>query len=118
MPRELSVQGHGRGTVLVGHGPPVGELRPQLVDSLGAITELSWEALARDERVEQITAPNPVTFGELVLSERFFLDFTGRIRLPDALASRAGETFRFEGRASDFGPNEVSAGGVQARSGF
>jgi hypothetical protein len=86
---------------------------PLLIDESDVETELEWDTLALEERVENITAPNPLTFGELILSQRFFLDFQGRIVLPESLINQVGAVYTFTLRGYDSGRNVVTLPGVK-----
>ena len=59
----------------------------------------------RENRLEQILVANKDSFGSVVAAERFYSDYSGRIRIPDEMQSRAGETFDFLLRATDNGIN-------------
>ena len=49
--------------------------------------------------------PNPATFGTVVVAERFYVDYVGRVRIPESFLDRVGETFRFRVAAEDLGVN-------------
>jgi len=74
--------------------------------------ELEWEIFTRSDRIEQIRVDNPDSFGTVVAAERFFSDYSGRIRLPVELQDRAGESFDFVVRAADRGINESDSNSV------
>ncbi|NQZ12561.1 MAG: hypothetical protein HRT35_35860, partial [Algicola sp.] len=61
--------------------------------------------LIRDDRVETLTIDDPVTVGEVVVGERFYTDFQGRILLPASYVEHTGKTFKFILRANDYGIN-------------
>ena len=78
---------------------------PVLIDKDGVETELEWDVLSRDNRLESLTIPDPVTIGEVIVGERYYSDFSGKVALPTSFLERAGEVFKFVLRASDKGVN-------------
>ncbi|RFA32307.1 hypothetical protein CAL65_20005 [Alkalilimnicola ehrlichii] len=91
----------------------VDDIQAVLTDADGHEEILEWEVLSRNDRVERVTIPNPETFGELIVGERFFTDFKGRIQLPRRYLDHAGEQYRFSLRSRDYGHNEVTTAAVQ-----
>jgi hypothetical protein len=69
----------------------------------GEELELDWEVFTRNDRLEQIRVDNTDSFGSVVAAERFYVDYEGRIRLPENLIDRAGEEFEFVVRVRDNG---------------
>ena len=79
--------------------------RAVFTDGAGEDTVIDWETFSRTDRLEQITVPNPGTFGSVIVAERFYMDYRGRVRIPTEFLDRAGETFRFRVAADDRGIN-------------
>ncbi|HED40633.1 MAG TPA: hypothetical protein ENJ13_09420, partial [Chromatiales bacterium] len=86
---------------------------PILIDSNGNETTLDWEVFSKTDHVEVNTAPNPQSFGELVVGEKFFTDFEGDFILPTSYFNNIGETFNLILRGSDFGINSVDTAVVK-----
>ena len=76
-------------------------------------TELPWEVFTKKDRVEQQTAPNPLSFGELIVGERFFTEFSGQATLPATYFDHVGEVYELFLRASDHGVNSVDTPAVK-----
>jgi len=91
----------------------IGTIIPVLIDSYGTETVLEWQALSRDDRVKQVSIPNPTTFGEIVVAERFKVDFSGRIKLPLSFLPEAGKAYTFKLRVNDFGINSSETSGIK-----
>ncbi len=87
-------------------------VQPVLVDDEGVETILSWESFARDDRVESIRVPNPLTFGSMIAAQRFYLDFTARLKLPESYVDQTGKTFTFKLRTKDRGINVTDTPGI------
>jgi len=87
-------------------------LTPILVKGSEEI-QLSWEVLTREDRLEQIRVANTDSFGSVVAAERFYSDYSGRIRIPEEMLARAGETFDFQLRAADNGINTSESNSIK-----
>ncbi|MGD8914399.1 MAG: Ig-like domain-containing protein, partial [Candidatus Thiodiazotropha sp.] len=85
---------------------------PVLVDDEGVETILAWQVFSRSDRVESLTVPNPLSFGTLIVGERFYTDFNGRIEIPQSFLAQAGETYQFKLRAVDLGINTTDTPSV------
>ncbi|WP_420450189.1 Ig-like domain-containing protein [Ilumatobacter sp.] len=90
----------------------VREIEAILVDADGAEQMLDWRFFAREDEEIRITAPNPDTFGSVLVATRHATDFSGEIELPRAMIERAGERFTLVVRASDHGVNATDTPGV------
>ena len=80
---------------------------PVLVDEQGAETVLEWQVFSRSNQVKNVTVPNPITFGTLIVGSRFYTHFQGRINIPKSYMAKIGQTFKLKLRAADFGVNRV-----------
>lgn len=76
-----------------------------LVDELGDETILPWKTFSRNNKVESVTIPNPLSFGTLIAGTRFYTDFKGSILIPLEYLAHAGKTFKFKLRSKDRGYN-------------
>ncbi|NOY70552.1 MAG: hypothetical protein GXP53_13885, partial [Deltaproteobacteria bacterium] len=79
---------------------------PLLIDSENNETILPWAFFSRKDRVEELTAPNPDSFGAVMAGRHFFLDFSGGIQLPASFLEKAGQVFSLVFVARDYGYNE------------
>jgi len=87
----------------------VAEIEPVFVDGDGVETVLEWEVLSRNDRLERIQVSNSGSFGSVIAAERFFSDYSGRIRIPGSFIDRAGEAFDLKMRAKDLGINTTDS---------
>ncbi|MEE8058698.1 MAG: hypothetical protein V3T17_12830 [Pseudomonadales bacterium] len=87
-------------------------IEPYLIDANGLKIPLLWEVFTRNDRVVQIQVPNPSSFGTALVAERFFVDVSGRVRIPESLLSRAGEQLTLYFSASDKGINTKISDGI------
>src|SRR5690606_25133658 len=87
-------------------------IEPVLVDAAGTELSLDWETFVRTDRIETIEAPNPDGFGSVIVAQRAYTDFEGRVRLPEDLAAYAGKTLHFGMRAGDHGINSSDSNRV------
>ena len=104
MPGErFNISGQGEDNYFLGNIVPV------LVAPDGAETILQWEGGGpqKVDRVETETAPNPISFGELLVGERFYTDFEGTVILPVFFFDHVNETWQLKLQGSDYGPNIV-----------
>ncbi|HEY3486566.1 MAG TPA: Ig-like domain-containing protein, partial [Gammaproteobacteria bacterium] len=93
----------------------IAQIDPVLVNANGDVLPISWETFARKDRLEQRTIPNPITFGTLIVGERFHTQFNAQIRLLDSFTSLAGQTLRFSLRAKDHGINTFETPQIEIR---
>ncbi|NOX26701.1 MAG: hypothetical protein GXP21_00660, partial [Gammaproteobacteria bacterium] len=91
----------------------INTITPILIDNEGNEAVFEWEVFGRTDRIERITAPNPSSFGNSLIAERFFVDFDGRIRVPISFLDRAGEVFDFIIRVEDNGINRGETDPIQ-----
>jgi len=89
------------------------DIAPVLVSASGEELPLTWETFKRTDRVETIKAPNPDGFGSVIVAQRAYTDFEGRLRLPGSFSERAGEVLQFGVRASDYGINRADSNRIQ-----
>lgn len=87
----------------------IDELMPVLIAEGGEEIALSWENLIREDRIESIEIPDPITVGKIIVAERFYTNFEGKVVVDESLIARTGETFRFLIRAADKGINETDS---------
>ncbi|MCJ8273789.1 MAG: Ig-like domain-containing protein, partial [Psychrosphaera sp.] len=83
----------------------INQIEAYLIDQDDVQTLLEFQVLARDDRLETLTIPDPTTLGEVIIGERYYSDFSGSIRISQDYINRMGETFKLVFKASDNGVN-------------
>ncbi|HMI94539.1 MAG TPA: hypothetical protein VK509_24365, partial [Polyangiales bacterium] len=82
-----------------------------LIDANGE-TIVPFSDFSRNDHVESLSVPNPSSFGGVIVGQRFFSDFKGRIKLPASFADRVGQTVQLQLRTRDYGYNSAESGKV------
>lgn len=83
----------------------IDRIHPVVILPSGEEQRLEWAVLSRDDRVESITAPNPLSFGEFIVSRRFYTDFEGFVKLPESLYRAEDIQYQLFFRTQDLGVN-------------
>ncbi|MBF0398160.1 MAG: hypothetical protein HQK78_15385, partial [Desulfobacterales bacterium] len=96
----FNVKGNGEDNVYIN------DIIPVIIDDKGIETDLSWAVISRNDKMETITAPNPNSFGGVIVGQRFHTTFDGRIKLPLSYFKSVGQSFKFLLKAKDNGVNE------------
>ena len=88
-------------------------IKAYLIDANGTRIDLDWEIFSRKNRVETIQQPNPGTLGAIIVGQRFYTDFEGRLRLPlSFITDYPGQTLKLHLVAADKGINETATEGL------
>src|SRR5690606_13238518 len=93
----------------------IGELAAYFVDEQGQEIRVDWEVLGRKDRLEQVRVANQNTIGSIVAAERFFTDYSARVRIPTGFVDYTGQSLTFKVRASDHGINSSDSPSIQVR---
>ncbi|KPA12609.1 Cell surface receptor IPT/TIG domain protein, partial [Candidatus Magnetomorum sp. HK-1] len=93
----FEIKGKGEDNICIQHVQAV------LVNSSNERFPLPWFSYAANESTKSITIPNPNSFGTVLVGQRFYMDFSGRISIPESWTEYAGEPFQIMVSVSDYG---------------
>ncbi|MES0328548.1 MAG: hypothetical protein ABUK13_10215, partial [Gammaproteobacteria bacterium] len=90
----------------------INTITPVLVDDQGFETMLDWEVFVRNDKQQDVTVPNPLSFGELIVAQIFKTDFNGSFRIPESFSANSGKTYKLLLRAADNGINTEDSNSI------
>ena len=90
----------------------VNNIEAVLIDATGVERQLQWLFFSREDETISITAPNPNTFGSVLVATRFTTEFNGEVQVPRDLLERSGEKMSLVVRVSDHGVNTTDSSAV------
>lgn len=91
----------------------IDRVTPILIDEAQQERVLTWTAYESANRLETIRRPNPQAFGAVIVGQRVFQDFSGRIVVPKDLLDHAGQRYTLKLEARDDGVNRSRTAGIE-----